>query len=366
MKYNVTTSFLPTLFSDKQGPFVSVYFDTTPFVTERSHHQIKLKNSISQLKKHNVETHFTDELSTLLDDMTFWDQLRHGCVILMNQSENYVYFLEKSVPTMVKYGDQPYLLPLIHHFQQVMDVQCLLLNREEFKLYEGTFLRLHKMDFPTDDPITSKEVLGTETSERYFSNAPSGRMQGDDGKSTLEDVDMERYFNYVDKYVYDNISKHSKLPLILVALPEYHPVFRDISQNEFLFKHGIKMDWSRFSTDTLENQLETLMRPHVRDLTKDLRNRFKSLQANGQASDFTEDVIVSILEQRGETLMINKQSTLNGLLNTDDHTFLLDEHRTNDLRNELALLALNAKTKVLVLDEDEMPTTQPMAVITRY
>lgn len=45
----------------------------------------------------------------------------------------------------------------------------------------------------------------------------------------------------------DNYLKPTKLPLILVALPEYHNLFRKISRNSFLLDEGIKTNYDMIS-----------------------------------------------------------------------------------------------------------------------
>lgn len=365
MDYHVATSFYHPIFEITQGPFVSIYFETSPYGLDRQKNQINLKNAINKLDKHEL-SHFIDQLNELVDDVNFWNQVKSGLAILMTPDQNVIYFLPDPVKSSLHVGEMLHILPLLRHFQQLTEVQLLLLNREEFKIYQGTYHEVRPLAYPNDEPILSKDVLGTDTSQRYFSNAPGGRVQGDDGKSTLNDVDMMRYFQYVDKYVHDFVSKESQLPLVLVALPEYHSHFREISENEFLMKEGIKMDFSRFSNETLALQLENLMTPHIRNLLQSWRDRFRTAQANGQASDFVEDVLSAVIEKRVDTLFINRQKSLHGLLNLEDQTYLIDEKRENDLLNEIAILALKAKSKVLVLDEDEMPTPATCAIITRY
>ncbi len=367
MRYNVAKSFYHPIFDETEGPFVSIYFETSPFAQDRNKNQINLKNMISTLNQQHPElVAQSHQLTELLDDPSFWDQIKQGLAILMSPNENVVYFLPETLKSSLTIGDHFYILPLVRHYQQLNEVQLLLLNRENFKLFQGTYHKVEPLPYPNDEPITADEVLGTDTRQRYFSATPGGRMQGDDGKSGMDDVDMLRYFQYVDKYVNNYVSKVSKLPLILVALPEYHKTFREISENNFLFEQGIKMDFSGFTHDDLATQLGSLLIPYNQALLSGWVNKFNTGQANGSASDFIEDVLTAVLEKRVDTLLISHDSFLYGLINVEDQTYLVDESRSNNLSNEIAVLALKAKSRVLVLDEDMMPTKSPVAMIARF
>lgn len=62
---------------------------------------------------------------------------------------------------------------------------------------------------------------------------------GQDGVKQEINKDTEKYFRYVDSFVFENYSKTSKLPLILVSLKEYHSEFKRLSNNPYLLKDGI-------------------------------------------------------------------------------------------------------------------------------
>ena len=53
--------------------------------------------------------------------------------------------------------------------------------------------------------------------------------------------------NVIEFRISDNYLKPTKLPLILVALPEYHNLFRKISRNSFLLDEGIKTNYDMIS-----------------------------------------------------------------------------------------------------------------------
>lgn len=366
MEYVVATSFDYTHFEESNGPFITISFETSPYVLDRNMNQLRLKNSINQLKEILPNSTLINELTELNEDPNFWDQVKQGLVLICYDKENVVHFLDEKVEEKVVVDKYPYLIDLIRYYQQLQEVDVLLLNKEVFHLYYGNFNHLTKITLSDDIPIKVSDVLGTELGERYFSNSSSGRLQGDEGKKAAEETDLVRYFNYVDKVVFEHLSKKSKRPLVLVALPEYHSLFREVSQNQYLFKDGIKMDFSRFSKETLESQLKSLFMPHFQEFLTEWKDKFYTLQASGKASDFVDDIVLALFEGRVDTLFVQHSKPLQGHINLDEQSYEINPLVENDVRNHLVILALRSKARVIILNDNEMKKTLNLACILRY
>lgn len=366
MNYQVESTFIHPLFEETDNLFVSITFETSPISQNLSKNQIKLKNAISIIKEYENTASFVNQLESLIDDLSFWNQVKQGLVLLMSPTKNLVYFLSKPVPTMTIVDQCPYVIPLVRYFQQLKEVQLLLVNRRMFKVYRGTTDYLTLEEYPTKEPVLAEDVLGRDESQRYFGISPSSVHHGGSNKSDEEAIDTMRYFKYVDKYVLENYSKQSNLPLILVALPQYHADFRKISENPNLYEDGIKMDATTITESTLKQELEDLMIRHYRYEFFQLRDKFRTNQANGLASDFLDDIFNGLFDNRIETLFIQNNSQLLGSINPSTRTFQLDPNSIHDILLDATNLALSAKTRVLILDEDEMPTNHKLAAIMRY
>lgn len=135
MNYQKESAFYHPLFEETENSIVSIYFETSPSSQNLSKHQIKLKNAISTIKDHMDTEYFVTQLEELIDDLTFWNQVKQGLVLLMSPTKNLVYFLSKPVPTMTIVDQCPYVIPLVRYFQQLKEVQLLLVNRRMFKVY---------------------------------------------------------------------------------------------------------------------------------------------------------------------------------------------------------------------------------------
>lgn len=135
MNYQVESAFYHPLFEETENSIVLIYFETSPSSQNLSKHQIKLKNAISTIKDHMDTEYFVTQLEELIDDLTFWNQVKQGLVLLMSPTKNLIYFLSKPVSTMTIVDQCPYVIPLVRYFQQLKEVQLLLVNRRMFKVY---------------------------------------------------------------------------------------------------------------------------------------------------------------------------------------------------------------------------------------
>lgn len=121
-------------------------------------------------------------------------------------------------------ADSFHIKPLLKAYQYAGNYHLLGLSRDNFYLYEGNQFGLTEVEIHKDTPRTKNEVLGFESTDPHLSYGSYGGAEGPamyhgHGDSQNEiDIDTEKYFRYVDKFVLDNCSNVSKQPLILVAL----------------------------------------------------------------------------------------------------------------------------------------------------
>ena len=135
--------------------------------------------------------------------------------------------------------------------------QLLGLSRNEFPLYQGNRYGYQEIELKPGTPRTMIEVLGEEHTDAYQAHGLSGEAggtgmyYGHGGKKPEIDKDTEKFFRYVDRFVLENYSKSSKLPLILVSLKEYHALFKHISHNPYLLEQGIDSSYESLETEQL-------------------------------------------------------------------------------------------------------------------
>ena len=173
----------------------------------------------------------------------------------------------------------------------------------------------------------------------------------------------------MDRFVEENYSKPSKLPLILVALKEHHPTFINISSNAFLMKEGIKGDYNAFTLEQLREKTWEILEPHYLAKIADYLKRFEQAKANDTGSASLAVISKAISEHRVETLFIDVDKIIPGKVLPESGK-IFDRDISNpgigDVLDELVQLALKSKSEVVVLPSAFMPDHTGIAAIFRF
>jgi len=214
--------------------------------------QITLKNLIKKVESSlSLSMHekdikpIIDRLYLVVDDKVFWDHVKKGLALFMNQEDMALYHLDEKIDQLAVVSRTYHLKPLYAYFQGLEIYDILALEAESFELYEGHKYHIAKVHIPKDVKTTSEEVLGKDHTESYQTHGTYGgasdgsTFHGHGGKSDDIEIDRINFFRYVDHAVYNNQSKKTEHPLVLLALKEHHHDFIEISKNQFLIKRAI-------------------------------------------------------------------------------------------------------------------------------
>ena len=156
--------------------------------------------------------------------------------------------LPQPVTELVVVANSFHTKPLRRFLQSVDRYQVLGLSLHEVRLFEGNRHALDEFDLVPGFPRTITEALGGELTEPHQTVASYGGVggasrpmhHGQGAKRDEVDIDAERFFRAVDRAVLEHYSRPSGLPLILAALPEHHPLFRQVTNNPHLVAEGIR------------------------------------------------------------------------------------------------------------------------------
>jgi hypothetical protein len=316
-----------------------------------------------------------EALKSIKDDRLFWNNTLDGLAILANPERCIIYKLMMPVEEICIVADSLHIKPLVRYFQIADKYQILALNMDSFDIYEGSRDGIEKFEMPEGDPTTLEEVLGSEQTDAYLSYGSYGGAAGTpmfhghgDSKSE-KDIDREKYFRYVDKYVYDNFSRPSGLPLILVAVTEHHAQFEKISKNPHLEKPGVKESPKSLSADELRKETWKAMEPRYIEKTEKDIERFSSGVVRGMASDDIKEVALAAVEGRIDKLLIEAGRTLPGKFNHatgEIEKKSPDIGKTDDIIDDIAEAVIKHKGSVTVLEKERILVKTGVAAIYRY
>jgi hypothetical protein len=382
MKFTIITDFPHPILLRKTGPCLSLYMPTHRLFTDESKDVIVytqlVKEALSSLGKLQETSRFKDLEKTLLNlatDHEFWRNQKDGMALFATEDTIIIYQAQTNFKPFTVIADSFHIKPLFSYFQHQEQFHLLALEAEKFEVYQGNIHHLESLAFPFDSKVTLSEVLGSQqtdhdqTNKSYGGTFVGSTLHGHGGKKDDTAIDREKYFRYVDRFVYEHFSKHHPLPLILVTPKDHQFTFRSAAKNPHMLESMI------------DGSFQTIINTHLLvELTKIANLRFdKHLQRMIQtyqnqrhlllSSDGLETVAKALMEGRVSHLFIEKDHVIPGHLNLTQQKVMywdLNEPHTDDVLDDMLQLAMTKGTSVYLLDKSKMPTQSGVAANFRY
>lgn len=381
MKYEIINEFPHEILEEKEGPLVSLYQPTHRHRPENNQDTIRFKNLVQKIER-DLKDNFKDinlekfmkPFYDLLEDRIFWNSTLDGLAILANKNRFVIYKLKRIVHETAIVSDHFYVKPLIRAFQSADRYHLLGLKRDEYKLFEGNRYGFEEVELGEDMPKTIEDALGKEYTESYLSHGSYGgaggtaMYHGHGGRKDEIDKDTERFFRIIDKLIWENYSRDSNLPLILVSLPEHQTEFRNVSKNNNLLDEGVKVDYEALDMEELKDSAWKVIEPYYIKRTQKLVDRFKEAQAQFLGSDDLAQISKAIIENRVDTILIESNKKIEGRINRE--TGDLEKPKVNELEmdilGDLAEMILQTGGNIIMLPKERMPTETGVAAMYRF
>ncbi len=382
MKFTIVNDFPNEFLKTQEGPFISLYQPTHRHSPDNLQDPIMYKNLVKKVEESLKEGYSKREIEPIMqpfyelaDNKPFWQHAHDGLAILANKDGGIIYLLQRPVAELAVVADSFHIKPLIRIFQSADRYQVLGLNRSKFTIYEGDRYGLSEILFDEDTPTTIEDILGDEYDEKYLTAGtyagPSGVgvFHGHGGKKENQAKVVEKFFRQVDRYVTEEVSKQSGLPLFLVALDEYHTTFQTISRNPYLQKKRIDIDYTALTTDKLNEIVWKEMEQVYLAKTDKLVESFRSAQAKLMASDDIAQVVRAAWEKRIDTVLIESDRIIPGKIDYETGHMVegdLNNPGIDDILDDLAEKVIRNGGSVVVLPKERMPATTGVAATYKY
>ncbi|NLY44808.1 MAG: hypothetical protein GX053_02290 [Tissierella sp.] len=380
--YKIVNDFPNELMNAREGPFISLYQPTHRQSPENKQDIIRFKNLIKEMENSLEQKYPKKEITSIInifnrisEDKDLWITALDGLGVLYAEGQAIIYKLARPVKELVVVSDSFHIKPLIRNFQSADRYHVLGLNREEFTLFEGNRYGFDEVEISTDIPRTIKEALGEEyistyvKANRYGGAREQGNYHGHYGRKEGIEVDTKRFFKVVDRVVLDNYSKPTKLPLILIALSEYHTLFREISHNPYLLEEGIKTNYDALTVNKLKESVWKEIEPIYLKKTEDLVKKFETSRSQDQGSDDIVQVAKACAENRIDTVLLEADRIIPGKINLTTGSIEegeLSNPEFGDLLNNIAEIVIKNKGNVIILPKERMPSARGAAATYRY
>lgn len=381
MNYEVKKDFPDDIIYEKEGPCISLYQTTHRHSPDNKQDSIVFKNLMREIEESLNQKYDEEKTISLLepfnkikDDKMFWNQGLDSLAILANPDKCAVYRLESPVKSYVSVSNSFHIVPLIRAYQSSDKYHILGLSRGEFSMYEGDRYGVRKIQMVSTVLTTAEQVLGEELSESHLtqgsfsSGRESVKYHGRGGGKDEMDRDTEKFFRYVDEYVFENYSNVSHLPLILVALAENCSLFKELSNNPYLTDDSITIDYASMEIEQLREKAWKIIEPVYLNKTKKVVDDFLESRSNLMGSEFLTDVAKAAYENRVKMLLIEDDRAIWGKLDYDiDKLVYGDVHNPDydDILDYISKMVLVAGGEVIVLPKENMPCSTGLAAVFR-
>lgn len=374
------------LMARRGAPALSLYQPTHRSFPERQQDPIRFRHLVERLES-SLKAQFPQMSAEILKpfhalqaDTDFWNHNQDGLAIFAGQDYFEIFRIQRTVVEQAIVNDRPHVKPLLRVVQSADRYQVLCLSRDSIRLFEGNRYSLDEIQAP-EGVRTLEDALGEEKTPRGQHGFPQGfgrasergdAMQhsaGGGGKQDEVDKDEERYFRAVDKAILEQCSRESRLPLILLALPEQQAHFRRLSHNEFLLPDGIEMASSNIDINVMKAKAWDVMLPQYLKRLDGLLDRYGVSHGQGLATDQLEEIGSSATGNRVATLLVEADRDIPALMDSQDGSLMpAKEQGSNapDLLEELSIRVIENGGEVVVVPAERMPSRTGAAAIYRF
>jgi Bacterial archaeo-eukaryotic release factor family 3 len=379
-----TSEELAELSSVSAPPCLSLYQRTHRSYPDNQQDAIRFRNLVKDLRTSLERTYSALETEPLLapfedlaSDASFWNHTLDGLAVLGAKGVFRAIRIPESVPELTVVADTFHTKPLRRFLQSRERFQVLALSLDKIRMFEGSRTGLDELELVPGVPRSIVEALGPELTEPHQTVASYGGVGGSSsrmhhshgGKADEADTDAQRFFRAVDRAVWEHMSKPSRLPLVLAALPEHHHLFHQVSQNPQLVPEGVRVNPESLSLDELRTSAWQVMEPRYRERLARLRDEFERAFARATASDNLTQVAEASAAGRVATLFVDAGRQIPGRLDRSTGrvtTAKLEEPDIDDLLDDVAELVVEKGGVVWVVPAEEMPSRKGLAAIYRY
>jgi len=376
----LTAAHVRTLLTPPAPPCVSLYMPThRGGGLDRRDDPIRYRNLVRRADerlraKHPaaVARRIVERFEPLLDDTAFWTGTLDGLAAFGTAETFEAHRLPRAVPELLLVNDHFHLKPLLRITQSADRFQVLGVTRTETFLWEGDRYGLNRIDtaglIPTFDAAVGTELTEPDRSRmtRGGRGDSSGHFSGQGARKGELDTDTEKFFREVDHAVTDRVSEPSKLPMVLVALPQHQTEFRKHSHNRFLLPAGVEADPGALTPDRLVRDAWAVVEPKYLDRLARLNDDFGTAVARQKGSVLVADVARAGRDGRIGVLLVDADKELRGKVDVATGELHFGDPEADDLFDDMAELALRTGGDVIVVPHDKMPSDTGLAAIYRF
>ena len=356
---NCVSIYLPTHIRGKE---VNEGQDT---IVLKNHYQ-KIRSQLE--KKGTAESDANQYLlpiRELMDDASFWRHQDHGLAVFLGEDFFKVIKLPYSVQEFSWLSTSFDLGQLVPLTAQNRSFYILGISLNKVRLLEADEHSVEEIHLPDQIPNGMDDALSYydfEKSLQHHSGASSGGSgesiyHGQGGDGDKEDVYIKEYFRRVDEAL-SKVVTHPDCPVVLAAVTEWHPVFREANASIKIYSQGIAGNPDTTPPTELHSKAKVLLQDYfTKDKQKDTE-RYRALAGSNQASNNIHEIAPAAIDGRIEAIFIVAGAHRWGVIDRSDNTVEVHEEpseNAHDLVSKSAVETVLHGGHAYLIGKDQLP-----------
>ncbi len=275
-----------------------------------------------------------------------------GLAVFRSPDFTAYYWIPMRLSEVAVVADTFHLKPLIQFLQSTRRFFVLALSQKSVTLYEGTPYSLGRVEVP-DLPAAFTEALGLDRRESFLnlhSSATNGAaplFHGHGGPAEDKKADLVCFFRVIDSALW-RLLRDEHVPLVLVGVGYYHPIYRAISRYPSLTAHGVEGDFEQATPEEIHTKVWPIVSGLFRAREHEVLSEYTQLVGVGRATHDFLTVSRAAVHGRVRQLLVAEGVHLWGML------------------DDLAECVLTRGGKVLLVPGARMPSSSPVAATLRW
>lgn len=316
--------------------------------------RLHLKSALTEIKKYSMEHPELNykELERQVDNLIDQNLPYQGITLFIQGNTLELFVLPRTTVDEVKLtiSKSPDLLSILREQPNKM-YYLLALEGTSFRLFKIVDKTVAPVKLDADAPTDLVETLGSERRGgglNFIGQGGSTTFHGHNETSKEKQIDLERYYREINKYLVGTIDL--TVPIVLMGLPKNLALFKRISEKLSLSEIQI----SKSPTDLTNAQIEKttsneISEQEVETITDDVA----AINNKRVLTDTAE------IDQAIDTNQLNKL-----IVNVGNLSNSVDDHLYNDI-NRIISRALKINSQVVVLKQEE-PQSPALLEATTY
>lgn len=312
---------LEVLAASAGEPRVSLYLPMDPTYPQTEQNRLRLRRAIDQaeaeLQSRGSDPAAIRDVLAAAQDLEQDDAFRrmtgtHGLALLLAPGDPRGWRLPYTCPESVDVGPAFYLAPLTRLLHWHLDFFVLSLSAKTVRLCRSTRTAMQSVELPPHTPHSEQEYLaGTEVGRPIrFQNgvrvSPAApQIPTIHGQTSYKDDAKLRLHEYV-QVVARGASKglqSSGLPLVLVAVKELHPIFREAFSGSELVEPGIEGSPDELSDPEIHQQAVRLLETVPTGAWRGIVERYERAARSPRGTIALDQIVPAAVEGRVDALI---------------------------------------------------------------